>query len=324
MERFEHDDFSVENDRMKQFGELSARAMIAAIQEVGTEQMHKVCMVGDFSMISEKEQSTRESLKQNPKDPYGWWLLGHTLLKREDFDEALECLEKSAKQFEHASYVWRDIGIVHKRTGNVSKARDALVKSIELESPMVDPESLYEMAGILIFEEDYNGALELLQVQQRHTPEDPEMYKHVGHCAMHLGRLNEAITVYDWIVSKNSKDVEAWKHLGYLYCQEEEWDKAERALRRANQLSPDDCEISMNFGAMFHRTGRLQASVKSYRKATRLEPENSHAWISLGIVYRDMDEHDKSHSAFVHALELDPDSEIAAAGLVDADNALRM
>lgn len=324
VERFGIDELDEQEIRMRKFAEVSARGFISAIQDLKTEHMHKVSMVGDFSLNPEKEQSTRELLEKNPKDPYGWWILGHTLLKREEFDEALKCLKKSAKQFRQAPYVWRDIGIIHKRTGNIIEASHALKKSIELESPMVDPEALYEMAGILMYEENYIRALELLDVQKAHTPEDTKMWKHIGHCAMRLGHMSDAIRVYEWVISKDSEDSEVWRHLGFLFSIQEEWTQAEKSLRRANQLLPDDFEISMNFGGLFHSTDRSKTAVKSYRKATRLQPENPRPWLAMGAVYLEMGEFAKSHSAFARVLELDPESEIAAAGMLDAENARRM
>jgi cytochrome c-type biogenesis protein CcmH/NrfG len=323
IERRDNEKLDEHEQAKRKFGQMQARVFIEATQNLGTEHIHRLSMVGDFSLDPQEEQTLRESLRKKSKDPYGWWLLGHTLLKREEFEEAALCLKKSIKQYKQASYVWRDIGILHKRTGNVSKARNALKKAIELESPMVDPEALYEMAGIMMYDENYTGALELLSIQKTHTPEDPEMWKHIGHCLMRLSRRDDAIKVYKWIVSEKPMDVEAWRHLGYLYSLQQEWEHAEKSLRRANKLSPDDYETSMNFGGLFHTTGRSKSAVKSYRKATKLEPNNPRPWLALGTVFQEIREFDKSHSAFARALELDPDSEIAAAGMLDTERTRR-
>jgi cytochrome c-type biogenesis protein CcmH/NrfG len=304
------------------FGKMFARGFIKATQKLGTEHIHRMGMVGDFSLDANEEQSLRESLRKKSKDPYGWWLLGHTLLKREEFDEAKQCLDKAVKQYKEAPYVWRDLGILYKRIGEVDKAREALVNSLELDIPNVyDPETLFELAGVLMYDEEFTEALKVLEVQKQQTPEDIPMWLHIGHCFLRLDFVDEAFTVYEWIVSKDPSNFEAWSNLGYLYCAHYEWEKAEKALRRANQLRPNDYDVLMNFGAMFRMTNQPQAAVKAYRKAVKIQPNNARPWQELGKALRENGKFDESHEAYARALEIEPESESAAAGMLNTEHA---
>ena len=313
-----------QNVAKKKFGMMFARGFIEATQKLGTEDIHRMGMVGDFSMDSNEEQKIRESLQKKSKDPYSWWLLGHTLLKREEFEEAAQCLNKSVKQYKEAPYVWRDLGILYKRTGEIDKARDALVKSLNLDIPGVyDSETLFELAGVLMYDEEFTEALKVLEIQRQQTPEDIPMWLHIGHCMLRLELIDEAVIVYNWIVTKDPKNFEAWSNLGYLFCAQHEWEDAEKALRRANQLKPNDYEVLMNFGALFRMTDQPQAAVRMYRKAVRLQPDNTRPWQELGKALRENGEFDESHTAYTRALEIEPDSESAAAGMLNTEHARR-
>jgi tetratricopeptide (TPR) repeat protein len=89
--------------------------------------------------------------------------------------------------------------------------------------------------------------------------------------------FEKAVTAYKKIVAKNDKDDAAFYNLGRSYNKLDEDEDAEKALRQAVKLKPDDTLYQTELGAILIKLAKYDEAVKALKKALELDADNSEA-----------------------------------------------
>ncbi|HEY0462016.1 MAG TPA: tetratricopeptide repeat protein [Pyrinomonadaceae bacterium] len=89
--------------------------------------------------------------------------------------------------------------------------------------------------------------------------------------------FEKAVAAYKKIVAKNKEDDAAFYNLGRSYNKLDEDDDAEKALREAVKLKPDETLYQTELGAIEIKLAHYDEAVKALKKALELDPENSEA-----------------------------------------------
>lgn len=89
--------------------------------------------------------------------------------------------------------------------------------------------------------------------------------------------FEKAVAAYKKIVAKNEKDDMAFYNLGRAYNKLDEDEDAEKALRQAVKLKPEETLYQTEHGAILIKLARYDEAVKSLKKALEIDAENSEA-----------------------------------------------
>jgi tetratricopeptide (TPR) repeat protein len=89
--------------------------------------------------------------------------------------------------------------------------------------------------------------------------------------------FEKAVAAYKKIVAKNAKDDAAFYNLGRAYNKLDEDEDAEKALRQAVKLKPDDTLYQTELGAILIKLAQYAEAVKALKKALEIDAENSEA-----------------------------------------------
>jgi tetratricopeptide (TPR) repeat protein len=89
--------------------------------------------------------------------------------------------------------------------------------------------------------------------------------------------FEKAVAAYKKIVAKNDKDDAAFYNLGRSYNKLDEDEDAEKALRQAVKLKPDDTLYQTELGAILIKLAQYAEAVKALKKALEIDAENSEA-----------------------------------------------
>src|ERR1043166_3642117 len=101
-------------------------------------------------------------------------------------------------------------------------------------------------------------------------------------------------------------------HLGGLIKQHSGDIKgANKMLREAHALRPEQPDILHNLAVFLLSTGQPQDAVPLFEKLTRLAPAQAHLWASYGHALRLSGRLKESLQAFTHAQEIDPKMSMA-------------
>ncbi|KUZ15973.1 hypothetical protein WI69_07390 [Burkholderia diffusa] len=119
------------------------------------------------------------------------------------------------------------------------------------------------------------------------------------------GRLAEAKTLYDAILTAQPGQPDALHFLGLLACQLKQYD-AGIALMERSLVERPDASYFNNLGNMLRESGRLDDAIAHYRHAVGLRPDYPEAHNNLGNALRDAREPAAAMHSCARAIELRP------------------
>ena len=102
---------------------------------------------------------------------------------------------------------------------------------------------------------------------------------------------------------------EAYGQLGKLLMAGEYLDVAERCLRNAQRLAPDDARWPYYLGHIFNSKGELTKAVEHFEQVLRLQPADLAALVWLGHVYIDLGQPEAAEPLLTRARSLRPDTQ---------------
>jgi tetratricopeptide (TPR) repeat protein len=79
---------------------------------------------------------------------------------------------------------------------------------------------------------------------------------------------------------------------------------AERAYKKALELSPASDEVQANLGSLYLEQGQVVEAKRCYQDAVAANPENDKAWVGLGLCHVSEGTKELAHDAFARSLEL--------------------
>ena len=154
------------------------------------------------------------------------------------------------------------------------------------------------------------------------------------------GKLTQAITEYNAILSVQPQNNIAWHYLGLAYAQMQKWQDAIIALKQALNLSPttilyihlaqayiqqhDNVQALANFhaalqltpdsllahyqlGIFFFDSQQIDAAKTQFNNVITLCPENAQAWFYLGMLHMQTNALSDAEQALQHSYNLDPE-----------------
>jgi tetratricopeptide (TPR) repeat protein len=93
-----------------------------------------------------------------------------------------------------------------------------------------------------------------------------------------------------------------------MRCEEEErFDDAAAACRRAIALDPGSSEAYFNLGNALRAAGRFEAAEEMFLIALEMDPDGAHAWYNLADVQEESGRLDQAITCLLRAIELNPD-----------------
>ena len=195
---------------------------------------------------------------------------------------ALVHLEKAVRAFPREADLHRFIGTTLRRLGRAEEARQALERGLKLAPK--DPRLHFALGNVLHQLDLREDAIEAFRQSIRRDPKQLRAHYNLGAVLFELERYREAQAAYEVALApldealKKGGEVEAihaqaYRNLGIVFVQQEEWQKAAEALAKAVALDPTSAPGHYQRGYSLYRGGRLPEARQSYQRALELDPE---------------------------------------------------
>jgi Flp pilus assembly protein TadD len=126
-----------------------------------------------------------------------------------------------------------------------------------------------------------------------------------------LGRFSEAEVHYQKALHFAHRDPKVWNDVGYSYYLQGRWADAERALKTAAKLAPDDERIRVNLGLTLAAAGKTSEAFPLLSKSTG--DAAGHA--NLGYLLAATGQFELARQQYETALAMRPDMELARRAL---------
>jgi len=145
-----------------------------------------------------------------------------------------------------------------------------------------------------------------------------DMVKKAFELAQHPEKLLEAERVLREAVDLHPEDASVWANLGkFLHQRLNRYDEAEVPYRKAIELDPKYYRAWAHLGQLLHqRLERYEEAEVAYRKAIELDPKHHWPWEQLGLLlYERLERYEEAELTYRKAIKLEPDCPIAWANL---------
>ncbi|MGD8534534.1 MAG: tetratricopeptide repeat protein [Candidatus Aminicenantes bacterium] len=186
---------------------------------------------------------------------------------------------------------------------------------------LADDESfeLYDKGNLLIKEEKYDEALEVLEEFMTKYPEIYQVHLNIGQCYMKKGELDRAEAEFKMVLDKTleihgdyKKDkatsLRAFTGLGELYIKKEDFDMGQKYFSQALDISPEDEVAAYNVGEVFFSHQKIDEAIKYFELAIQIKKDWSKPYLKLGYVNLNKGDFGKAHQYFTKFVEMDPEN----------------
>jgi len=239
------------------------------------------------------------------------WAQTHYI--RQDYDSAIDRLEKSLEIDPRYPPTWLLLGDTYAATGDVDEALDAHSKAMGLvvrgsdgflifADQFLDQRlNFYISAGRV---EDMGAAMQQIAVNrpadariplaigraytlagelEKALPylkqarvlgnESDRLSRELANTYLNLRRFDEAIPNYELILQRNPDDVEAHSGLAYIYAQQGRLDEAIAENQMVLQLIPNDYDSLKNLAILYQQRSQWREALEAAQQAEAVAPD---------------------------------------------------
>lgn len=232
----------------------------------------------NFYMAEQKLRALAEDDKNNVEINY---YLGLTLLKRDQYDEAVKTLERLQKNNSEDFRILEGLGEAYgMKAQNVSPVKAALimpkVKKTFLKALELNPDSLGAREGLFMFYLFAPGVI---------GGDEDKAAELIGE----IKTLNEA---------------RGYVAEGIFQRKQDEIDLAVAAFSTAQQKGQNDPEVQMKAGRFFLNNDLFEKSTKCFNRFIQLKPEDAQGYAAMGDLRLKQGNHEDALRLYNKALEL--------------------
>lgn len=198
---------------------------------------------------------------------------GHPREAVEVYRQIIERRPDMAIAYRHLAFVYWDLG-----------ETDGAIRTLERAMRTgLTPEGIQAQLGNYLAESgDPGRAAALLQPLAGREGAEPDTLNALGIALARLGRLDEAIAVFERILEVDPGHAMALENIGNARLRRGDLAGARDALERAAAANPWSAAAHTGLGAIALRSGDRERAIGHWRRAVELDPANFDALFNLG------------------------------------------
>jgi TolB-like protein/Tfp pilus assembly protein PilF len=299
---------------------IEARSDTHLWSETYDRQLDDIFAIQDEIAATVVEQLKITLLGAAPKaketDPaaYALYLQGRHLRQQrtaEGYEQALAMLQQALAIDPDYAEAWSELGYVYTFQVNMGlrpiKEGYELAREAANKALAIDPDYALAHArlGMIVSENenDLTTAARHIEHALQLEPVNTSIIRAAANLLAWLGRLDEALALSEFVVSRDPVNPDGHFNLGWLHTHAGRWDEAITSLRTAMTLSPGLSMAQYFIGTALLHKGEPQAALEA------MQLEDS-AWgrIGLPMAYHALGKKDESDAALTALIEQDEQS----------------
>jgi tetratricopeptide (TPR) repeat protein len=194
-----------------------------------------------------------------------------------------------------------------------------LYKKFTYDHPSVDA-GWYGLARVYVAKNDLPNALQAIGKAAAMSPENRWYAILQADLYEKLGRLPEAIGVYEALVKRFAEVPEFYEQLSYLHLQNEDPKKALKVLEKWESLVGVNETIAFKKHVVYLGLGDTKKAAAEYQKLCAAYPKQLKYWHRLAEFYENVGEKANARAAYAEILRRSPNDPVAKLALAGAQS----
>lgn len=264
-----------------------------------------------------KASSTLELILKEPgmqQNARLWHLIGLARYRSEKYPEAREAYLKSIELEPEVIERWTNVALTYADEGNIDEAKKYYdrVRSVDSTNQF----AIINLTQSLTQTNDpkkNEEAVQMLQQMLSTGPGIPAAYNNLGNALNNLGRFEEAEDAYLTAASMIPCFVGAIDNLGLLYAKWNRFDDAIEAFKKGIACQPDSTRLYYGMGNAFLGLKKYEDAIAAFKKAAEFDPKDVRAWTNLGASCMGAGRLDDAEKYTEHAISVNPKHALAVA-----------
>ena len=206
-----------------------------------------------------------------------------TAFTQRKYAEAVQSFGVYVERHPNNSFGYYMLGLSAWKNGDLDRAREALEKSLVLDSTNV--KTLLNLGRVLLAQGQAEEARVHIEAAVALDSGSAEAHRMMARVQSTLGHRDSAEASYRLALSIDPNDSWSMNNLGLLLIDEGRYDEALMPLARAVELRPDAPAFANNLGVALERTGHPGSASIAYQAALAADSTYTKAQTSLARVY---------------------------------------
>jgi len=252
------------------------------------------------------------SARKNYADPsiagYNQLLM---LIRAEKYSEAISAFNELVGEGYAQAPLYNLVSEAYLKTGDLKQAYDSLRTATKLDPGAED--NYVDLAALCLDDEDYNLAMDVLDVGIHYVPNSYRLYVQRGFTLVMKGRAEDAEKEFELASRIAPQKSLPYIALGEVWMQVGQAQKAADMLREKSKLPGADFLIPYVFAEALIRSGAevgtssAAEAIQALQTSIRLNPKFAHSHAELGKLLLKQGEIDQAIPELKLATALDPD-----------------
>jgi tetratricopeptide (TPR) repeat protein len=243
-------------------------------------------------------------LRNNPNNMWAHHNMGHDLLIKGRYPEALAQFEDAVALAPNFSDGYYSIGLVLEKMGEIKQAQAQFQHGLLLNP---DNAGIYDaLGGLARREGDFVHAQELYQHALHLQPNDAVAYINLGDILIHDGHGSEAIDSYQHALELNPDLPQLRYNLGNALLQAGRFSEAVDQLKVAVILDPNIAAAHGNLGIALATLGRMPEAIEQLEAALAINPQLVQVHDNLARAYVQTGRIEEGIGQFQQAIQINP------------------
>lgn len=226
-----------------------------------------------------------EVLRIAPRNYQALYNLGYMLEQKGELQKAQEYFERSIASNPTYANPYRELGIVHKKTGSDSAAMNAFVKAYQYDPS--DWHNSFALGQALFDKHDLDSAAAMFQraLESCFSPDCWAIHNDLGLTLLQNNDPKHAVSHFLEAIRLDSTSWLPYSNLGTALLRMGKLHDATTAFSCAINRAPPNEILYVNRAGIYALCGRLDSACADYQKAVSLQPTDENAQVLLAKVF---------------------------------------
>jgi tetratricopeptide (TPR) repeat protein len=230
------------------------------------------------------------------------------------YTEAKASFEQAISSDSAFAMAWARLAMVNMANLNEADAREEMQRALRLMGPATRREQLFIRMLDRRINYDDGAAAAIADSIVHLFPDAKEAYIVRGNVYEVNNKYEAALESYKKAAEVDTGYARAYMHIGYMYSNLGEQDKALRNMEHYIRLAPDAADPHASYADLLMRVGRYEEALKEHQKALTLKPDYWYSFLRIGNIYGLMGRLKEAEVQYHRSLQLRPSNRSIEAG----------